>query len=253
MNLKEAVLKVAGSKYSCLESEQVDGVDVITIGHKKNERLILNYEIINESLSVNVIDKTEGKVIDEYIATFISDTEFESKVKTSVNTFEAICRTYKPAEIEKVEEVIEVKTETPDIPMNDRFADILENGKVEELEQLSPSEIEALDVYAAGINAPKFVRSAIQNQIKKMKDREPVVDVLEGPESDELEKVVPEVGSFAEDALVEATMPQLLEAFIECLSNRIDIEDDEIVSRVLEDISAQAEGMLDELSQVILG
>ena len=71
MKLKEQVLSVCGDKYQCLESVKVNGTEVITIGTEE-EPYVLNFEIGDTAISVNVIDKCEGVVIDEYEETALS-------------------------------------------------------------------------------------------------------------------------------------------------------------------------------------
>ena len=108
MTRQERIMNVAGNKYIWLENEQSDGVDVITIANRDSDALLLNYEIGDSTISVNVVNKGEGSVVDDYDTDYTDD-NFDSKIGTSISTYEAITKSYAKRLIESLTDSINDK------------------------------------------------------------------------------------------------------------------------------------------------
>ena len=162
--LKETILRVCGDNYQCLEADNVEGVDVITVGTPE-EPYVLNFEVGDASVSINVIDKDEGSIIDEYEDTFTEDT-FTDCVSNAVTTYEAIVK-----DKEGIRKIQENRSQTQ------KFDEILNDGAPESFETLSKDELIALDEYidtAVESNiGRRFAHHAVSSALSKL-DNHPV-------------------------------------------------------------------------------
>ena len=129
MTLQERIMNVAGNKYICLENEQSDGVDVITIANRDSDALLLNYEIGDSTISVNVVNKGEGSVVDDYDTDYTDD-NFDSKIGTSISTYEAISKSY-------AKRLKESSTDSINDKLKAKFDKLMEEGSNELLDSLS--------------------------------------------------------------------------------------------------------------------
>lgn len=93
MTLQERILRRAGKRYKCVENTQVDGTRVITVCDKDSDRLLLNYEFDEPNLSINIIDRVEGSLVDDYDTDYTSDT-LDSKIDTAISMYESISKSY---------------------------------------------------------------------------------------------------------------------------------------------------------------
>lgn len=93
MTLQERILRRAGKRYKCVENAQVDGTRVITVCDKDSDRLLLNYEFDEPNLSINIIDRVEGSLVDDYDTDYTSDT-LDSKIDTAISMYESISKSY---------------------------------------------------------------------------------------------------------------------------------------------------------------
>lgn len=127
-------MKACGSKYRCLECENVNGIEVITIG-TEDEPYVLNFEIGDASISINVIDKDKGSLVDDYEDNYAEDT-FEDCVSNAIMTYESI--------VKDKQHIIEVQQSRA---KQKKFDEIIEDGRPDLFQTLSNEELKELQAY----------------------------------------------------------------------------------------------------------
>lgn len=236
--LTESILKIAGPKYESIESDEVDGVCVITITDNSDNNLLLNYEITTDDdgqsiLNVNVIDKDEQTVVDDYETEF-SDDEFDHAVSNSIETFEAIRSTRKVPK-----KPVKESTESN----SDKFNKILEDG-LKGIENLSDDELNQLDKFLLSDEVVKdnsqltidIAHFAIQKERdSRDRDKSRVAESID-----------------VETALDEASIIQLIDVATTKLEAAAEDEEDDTVKRIIEDIIADVWDISEELSNAEL-
>lgn len=134
MKLQETIMKACGNKYKFLECENINGIDVVTVG-TEDEPYVLNFEIGDASISINVIDKDKGSLVDEYDDTYSEDT-FEDCVSNAIMTYESI-----------VKDKVRISEVQQSRAKQKKFDEIIQDGRPELFEELSTNELEELKSY----------------------------------------------------------------------------------------------------------
>ena len=243
MTLQERIINKAGDKYVCLENEHSDGVDVITIANRDNDALLLNYEIGDSTISVNVVNKQKGSVVDEYDTDYTDD-NFDAKIGTSISTYEAISKSY-------AKHLNESSKETISDELKSKFDDLMENGSNKLLDSLSDEELKLfIDYIEASDNSPiakKFAIKWVQLLIDDRDAKKRSTALTE--DSEDSDNIIPNIeDSDIEYALDSATPCQLIQAAIDKIDNDLESNDDENVKTILDDVTAELIEILDEIS-----
>lgn len=243
-------MEKAGDKYLCLENENMDNTDVITIANRDSDALLLNYEIGDSTITVNVVNKDEGSIVDSY-STEYDDSSFDNKIDTSIATYEAIKKSVAHKSAEK--------------PCNSytgediaKFRDIIANGGSRDIYKLSKEDLEKMYDFVYHCDDYKSARALILWQVQD------AIDDFDRPEknrrkfedsSNEIEYVEePEVEVEPKEDCIEftdASIPDLLQACIDKLDVAIEEADDENKKVILDDVSAQLVELLDEVSSYV--
>lgn len=241
-------MKRAGDKYICLENENTEGVDVITIANRNNDALLLNYEIGDSVISVNVVNKDDGSIVDDYVTEY-DDDNFDSKIDTSISTYEAISKSMKKRLKEKAT-----------VPYTDedaeKFRDILANGGSREIYKLSKDELEKMYQFVSDCDDYKSVRALVLWQVqdaiddfrRSEKDRkkfETSEELIDAPKSDSVLNI--EMEEELESALTAASACQLIQVAIDKLEQTSASSDDNNEQVIIDDICAELSEILDEV------
>lgn len=240
--LKESVLKFAGPKYECVECDNVDGSCVITIKNNNDDNYLLNYEITesdgNATLAVNVIDKNEQAVIDDYTTDVNIDEGLEYKVTNSVQTFEAL-RAIKAKEQKTVNESKKVDTA--------KFDSLLEDG-LTGIDKLSDDELSMLDEYLLSEEVTKDNTQLTIDLCHNIIQREQ--DAREYRKRNKLEGLEPSSNDNIdyEEALESVSIVQLTDVLITKLTNASENEEDDTAKRIIDDILADMIDISEELA-----
>lgn len=250
MTIKDRIMEKAGDKYVCLENENVDNTDVITIANRDSDALLLNYEIGDSMITVNVVNKDEGSIVDNY-STEYDDSSFDNKIDTSIATYEAI----KKSVAHKLAEAIKSYTDE-DVA---KFRAIIANGGSRDIYKLPKDELKKMYDFVSDCDDYKSARALILWQVRD------AIDDLERPEksrrkfeddsaeSDVPEEDIPVEVEPKEDCIefTDASVPDLLQACIDKLDIAIEEADDENKKVILDDVSAQLVELLDEVSSYV--
>lgn len=243
MTLQERIMNVAGNKYICLENEQSDGVDVITIANRDSDALLLNYEIGDSTISVNVVNKGEGSVVDDYDTDYTDD-NFDSKIGTSISTYEAISKSY-------AKRLKESSTDSINDKLKAKFDELMEEGSNELLDSLSDEELKLfIDYIESSDNSPiakkfavKWVQLLIDDRDAKKRSESSIED-----SSDSIENTSKIEECDIESALDVATPCQLIQSAIDKIEKCSESSEDENVKTILDDVNAELIEILDEIS-----
>lgn len=243
-------MEKAGDKYLCLENENMDNTDVITIANRDSDALLLNYEIGDSMITVNVVNKDEGSIVDSY-STEYDDSSFDNKIDTSIATYEAI----KKSVAHKLAEKSSKSYTDEDVS---KFRDIIANGGSRDIYKLSKEDLKKMYDFVSDCDDYKSARALILWQVQD------AIDDFDRPEknrrkfedsSDEIEYVEePEVEVEPKEDCIEftdASIPDLLQACIDKLDVAIEEADDENKKIILDDVSAQLVELLDEVSSYV--
>ena len=250
MTIKDKIMEKAGDKYVCLENEQQDNVDVITISNRDNDALLLNYEIGDSTITVNVVNKDEGSIVDNYSTEF-DDTNFDNKIDTAISTYEAISKSF----AKKLKESQKVSYTDEDVK---KFRDIIANGGSREIYKLSKEDLQKMYDFVYDCDDYKSARALILWQVQDALDDfnrpEDKRRKFESDESDIEEVTDDAIYVDAKEGCVEftdASIPDLLQASIDKLDVAIEETDDENKKIILDDVSAQLVELLDEVSSYV--
>lgn len=243
-------MEKAGDKYLCLENENMDNTDVITIANRDSDALLLNYEIGDSMITVNVVNKDEGSIVDSY-STEYDDSSFDNKIDTSIATYEAI----KKSVAHKLAENSSKSYTDEDIA---KFRDIITNGGSRDIYKLSKEDLKKMYDFVSDCDDYKSARALILWQVQD------AIDDFDRPEknrrkfedsADEIEYVEePEVEVEPKEDCIEftdASIPDLLQACIDKLDVAIEEADDENKKVILDDVAAQLVELLDEVSSYV--
>lgn len=250
MTIKDRIMEKAGDKYLCLENDNVDNTDVITIANRDSDALLLNYEIGDSTITVNVVNKDEGSIVDSY-STEYDDSSFDNKVDTSIATYEAIKKSV-------AHRLAEEKSKSYTDEDISKFRDIIANGGSREIYKLSKEDLQKMYDFVSDCDDYKSARALILWQVQDALDDfdrpEDKRKKFEGDESD-IEEVEPDITYVdAKEGCIEftdASIPDLIQASIDKLDAAIEETDDENKKIILDDVSAQLIELLDEVSSYV--
>lgn len=243
MTLQERIMNKAGSKYVCLENEQSDGVDVITIANRDNDALLLNYEIGDSTISVNVVNKQKGSVVDDYDTDYTED-NFDDKIGTSISTYEAISKSYS-------KHLKEASKDDINDELKSKFDELMEEGSNELLDSLSDEELKLfIDYIESSDNssiakkfAVKWVQLLIDDRDAKKRSKSLKED------SDDSDNIIPKIEDYDIEAALESATPcQLIQSAIDKVEKCLESNEDENVKTILDDVNAELTEILDEIS-----
>lgn len=135
---KDKIMEACSGRYNCLEEAEQDGLEILTIG-KEDEPLVLNFEIGDNAISVNVINKDTHELVDDYTDDFDSEAELGDIFDTAISTYESI-KQLRP-EVEKDDDGIEqAVADVTDEVKPDISADSIV-PEVSETDELSASDL----------------------------------------------------------------------------------------------------------------
>lgn len=253
MTLQERIMNKAGDKYVCLENEKSDNVDVITIANRDSDALLLNYEIGDSTISVNVINKQEGTVVDDYDTEY-TDENFDDKIDTSISTYEAISKSFS----NKLKESKKASYTDEDI---EKFKNIIANGGSREIYKLSKEDLQKMYDFVYDCDDYKSARALILWQIQDAIDdfNRPEDKRRKFEDNDSEFEDITNLGDYSESSddvksceeLLNASIPDLLQLVMDKLDSEMENVEDDNTKIILDDVSAQLVEILDEVSSYV--
>ena len=149
---KDKIMEVCGSRYNCLEEAEQDGLEILTIG-KEDEPLVLNFEIGDNAISVNVINKDTHELVDDYTDDFDSEAELGDIFDTAISTYESI-KQLRP-EVEKDHDGVEQDVADRTNEMTSDISDDSVVSEISETDELSASDLISKLITAVNTEAEK--------------------------------------------------------------------------------------------------
>ncbi len=233
MTNKEITESILSDKYKCLECENNE--TVISYGTEE-EPYVLNFEINDDEISVNIIDKDKKIIIDTYDDSFETEDELKDKVTEARVSYEVIMSA-KPKIEEKLNKEVNKMDKKKTVDTLEDIKDVVTKflDSVKDDETLNDESITSLaqaiqtivnDVHS--VNENILDGSIADIQIRKKSTDEDIIDAIE-----------------------DATISQLLQAVVDKLNEEVEDTEDEVTERVLSDIAVQTEEMMDELVSVL--
>ena len=237
----------------CVECDTVDGVDVVSFG-EENEPYVLNFQIDGDTLSVNIIDKDRKTIIDNYSETFESDEELKQKANDATVAYSVVLSA-KPTVERKIESQ-EESTRRDEAVFHMKeiisgckdFVDKYDHDYDEDDVDFDK------DLRTAVINIDLNRSDIVDNMKTKLYEDSTPVDTPDRTGEIGSNQVIPNSTNTEEDIdeiLRSASISQLLNAAANALHIKSSESEDEVVSRILDDIAVQAEELLDEFSSAI--
>lgn len=253
MTLQERIMNKAGDKYVCLENEHSDNTDVITIANRNSDALLLNYEIGDSTISVNVINKDEGSIVDNYDTDY-TDTTFDSKIDTSISTYEAISKSHAKKMRESTEKEL-------DDELKKKFDDLLFKGDKQMLKSLSDEDLKKLLNYISTLDDSPLVKAIATNWVQIVIDdrdaerrKRPLKEEEDIPEENfgDYPPILPSANTLdkpdPEEAFADYCPCELIQAAIDKIEKIIEESDDDNAKTILDDVIAELNEILDEIS-----
>lgn len=194
LDKKSIVMEAAAPKYKCLESECCDGIDVITIGTDE-EAFVLNFEIGEEGVTVNIIDKDKGALVDDYDASYNDEESLRNQVNHSIATYEAIIDA-KP----KIENEASAKEKKA------KYDQLISTASADSLVALSVTELKELDEHLSNMELPCMVKDACHDLITTTINNKAEATLVESVEADTDLEIQTESGGAAIAAAAKAAM-----------------------------------------------
>lgn len=228
---KDIVIETLQKKKLQILEDQSDAASIFLTAGIVKENLAVNVVVDDNTMTVNTIDKDAGKIIDTYTVDYTEE--------DAVDSINNIAETY--------ESMTKSSTQINDEAQKEKFDYILAHGKPEDFDALSLEELNALDEYIKTLDERQLSLDichwVIQNAIDKK-------DAATRSKAESVEVSQEEATPVIEDA---HTIPLL--DLMEILANRLEDKsvevEDEVVSRVLDDVAADVDSLRDELSKVI--
>lgn len=234
MENKDKVLKIAGDKYSCLES-----FEVVTIKNDSDD-LVLSCEVGEDELAVSVIDSNDGSLIDNY-STECDAECLEDKLNTAVATFENIQKLKKNNKL-KVKKESKEDESSNESTISEEDKELIK--KAEDIDDLSKDEIRDLKQLCEDDKLDKDqLTSLLEGCLDSLLESDDK-EVLTEEEKEDGEAVNVEI---SEETLDNIPCDKLVSNVIDRLDTAKEETEDETSKVILDDISLQLDGIKEEL------
>lgn len=240
MNLKEQIMSLSDNKFKCLESAEIGGIYVITLGDDSDD-YALNFEVSTDNVGVNIIDTAEKSILDSYDAAYDNEDEFNDGIVTAVATYETIRRLRKKPAVTESFKVGDRIQNTEDDRLGE-VTDVISNKP-----EIDDNESAA---YAIKYDDGQTEMLSAELMKKTTKKKEQKVESVES--SDNLEQPTDTVATVdVETIIAEASNDQLINQLVININDASDKAEDELIKRVLNDIALQISGLKEELDHIL--
>lgn len=245
MDRKSIIKESIKDKYKCLECDNIKGLDVLSFGDD-NEPYVLNFQVDDDTVNVNIIDKDRKSVIDNYSESFEDEDELRDKIKDASVAYDLVISA-KPV-VEKKIESKEAAAERDEIIFHigeigkncmnffNKYDHDYNEDDVDFDTDLN-NVLSNIDINKSDIS--KNFKLIYENKDSDMNDSESSTDEINN-------------NTDIDEILNSADVTELLEIATNKLRQQSESEDDEVISRILDDIAMQTEDLLDELSSAVI-
>ena len=232
MLLKETVAAKLKDKYTFLECDTSDELQLITVGTEE-EPYALNIELQGNDIFVNIIDKDKRSIIDNYDDVVETDDAMNTFIDTAIATYESIVAAKPQVEAKLNENKYRETADEATFYLNNIITECKNYIDTFTRNYDNSDEDEGFNNYA--------------KTLENIKE-----EVRRGYETVGI-KPVTEVRKCAESESVDSKQLSILEMLQECCNaiRSIPSEDDELQQRMFEDLSLDVEKVMTELEYLI--